>query len=91
MTDAHDEKAREIVKAIDREAMRGGPGFDPQLLIATALRDCERQTIERAAKVADGVMRDFARIGNYEAEAVTAGNIAQAIRALGTNDTTGGE
>jgi hypothetical protein len=49
MTDAHDAKAREIAADIDchpsNTTMR-------EVLIAAALRDCERETIERAAKVA---------------------------------------
>jgi hypothetical protein len=45
MTDAHKAKAREIAGILDRDVLAQH--------IAAALRDCEREAYERAAKVAE--------------------------------------
>ena len=85
MTNAHDAKAREIyiggmLSASDQAELREA--------IATALRDCEREALERAAKVGretfENAHEDVYDLGE---------DIEAAIRALAqeAKTTTGGE
>jgi hypothetical protein len=54
MTNAHDAKAMEIlVKALTYDMDIGAE------IIATALRDCEREALDRAAKLVDEVLGDL--------------------------------
>jgi hypothetical protein len=83
----HEEKAREIVANMAEGCpyQFGTCPYDIctcRMTIATALRDCERQTLERAAKVAQEIADD---------DGMDAYRIPFAIRALGTKDTTNGE
>ncbi len=88
MIDAHDAKAREIVEAFDPDNKLDEIWTIVEERLAAALRDCERQTLERAAKVArekywmDMFCEDPKRWDDTAC-------IETAIRALGTNDTTG--
>jgi hypothetical protein len=87
MTNAHEEKAREIVeKCYDPHQ----EGFEEEVLlyfIATALRDCERQTLERAAKVADR----YHSLPGRVAESIGANIRALAQEEPGPHDKVAGE
>ena len=92
MTDAHDAKAREIANLwLDNPKLADD--------IATALRDCEREVLERAAKIADTCAAQNIEPAEPIPREVFVSemlvrecrHIASRIRALGTNDTTDGE
>jgi hypothetical protein len=79
----HETRAREIADAVDRELI----GEDLADIIATAFREVEQETLERAAKVASEMdypkrMPEFTCV--EEAWSSACGHISVAIRALGT-------
>ena len=94
MTTAHDAKAREITRAISNDSLLSEEIED---IIAAALRGCEREALERAAKVADAcAAQNMEPVEPVPHEVFVSEmlvrecrHIAARIRALGTNDTTG--
>lgn len=48
-----EERAEIIVRIIDREAVRKGPGFDPTATIASAIREAVEAEREACAQIAD--------------------------------------
>jgi hypothetical protein len=91
MTDAHDAKAREIAKSF----YLGATPLEISEAIYTALRDCEREALERAEEVARFYAQErtegWPGLDQDEVCQSISMDIALRIRSLCTQDTTGGE